>query len=345
MVKKHDTKPSVWNRRHTLTHTQRIENWLGKECLQQIIEGSKGFYGHIPIANTPGDCFAYDGEIYGTIQGGTGFASLDDMITEATTGGKRQDIVFSKAGTLAVNASFASLWNVGSYPPAGGAPAAIPGGAVPTNATNGSMKQTDAGGSDTLHITTGFVTGSAAPNTLILYDRIFHAGSVLHTTVSAQAVSGVPTRYTSTASKLNFAFLEVTTLLSNTAHNITMTYVDQDGNTAEAAPALAAIPAAAVTRLPHTPWFIPLNAADTGLRNVTNITMSAALAAGVSNLVIGHVIGFLPAPNANAMMVMDGINSAFNLMQIQNLACLSLLEIKGVGTATRYDGQIILVSG
>lgn len=327
-----------------LTHTQRIENWLGVECLNHIIDGSRGFYAPIPIGNVPGHLFAYDGEIYGTIAGGTGFSSLSDLIAEATTGGKRQDIVFNKVATLGVNTAWSSLWNVGSNPPAGGAVTAIAAGANPTNATNGSFKQADAGGSDTLHMTTGFVQSTTGPNTLILYDRLWHGGSVAHNTTSAQTISGVVTRYTLTASKGNFAFLEITTALNATAHNITMTYVDQDGNTAEAAAAVAAIVSSALTRIPHAQWFIPLNAADTGLRNMTAIQMSAA-ATGVSAAVIGHVLAFMPCPVAGAMSIVDGINSAFNMVEVQDGACIAALEIKGVGNASTYNGQVILVSG
>lgn len=330
---------------YRLTHTQRAENWLGKECLQHVIDGSKGLYSAVPVANVPGRVFAYDGELYGTIQGGTGFSSLSNLIEEATTGGKRQDTLFSKAGTLAVTASWASLWNVGTLPSAGGTPAARPGGAVPDNTTTGGLKQYSPTGTDTQHLTTAFAQSSAAPNTLLLYDRIFHASAILHTVNTAQTVTGVPTRYTSTEAKGNSAFLEVTTQLSNTAHTITMTYVDQDGNTAEAAAAISAIQAAAVTRIPHTPYYFPLNAGDTGIRNVTQMQMSVALAAGVSNLVVCHPLAFLPCPVANTMTVMDGINSAFNLVEVKAGACLAFVEIKGVATATRYDGQVILVSG
>lgn len=328
-------------RPQNLANYKRIKEWLGEESLESLILASKGFRYPVPVANIPGDIFAHDGELYGTIRGGS-FSSFSDLITQATTEGKRQDGVFVKAGSLAVTASFASLWNVGNFPPAGGAPTAIPSGTYPENTTNGSFKQANPTG--TLHITTAFAQASAAPNTLLLYDRLWHGGSVLHTTASAQAINGSPSRYLGTASKGNFAFLEVTTLLSNTAHNITMTYVDQDGNTAEAATALAAVQAAAVTRIPHSPWFIPLNSADTGLRRITQIQMSAALAAGVSNAVIGHPLGFIPCPATNQMMIIDGINSAFNLVQILPNACLALLEIKGVGTATTYHGQLIMVS-
>lgn len=324
------------------THSQRAENWLGKECLGHIIDGSKGFYAPIPVANVPGNVFAYDGELYGTIRGGS-FSSLSDLISEASAG-KRQDPLFTKTSTLNVNAAWASLWNVGSNPGAGGTPTAIPGGAVPNNDTTGGLRQADPSGGDTLHITTAFAQGSAAPNTLLLYDRLWHASAVQHNTTSAQSITGVPTRHTGTSSAGNFAFLEVTTALNSTAHTITMTYVDQDGNTAEAASAVTAVVSSAVTRIPHSPWFIPVNAADKGLRNITQIQMSAA-ASGVSNAVIGRAMAFIPAPNAGSMMVMDGINSAFNLVEVKTDACLCFLEIKGVGTATTYNGQVILVSG
>lgn len=266
------------------------------------------------------------------------------MISEATNG-KRQDALFNKVGTLNVNAAWASLWNVGTLPSAGGTPTARPGGAVPDNTTTGGLKQTDPTGGDTLHFTTAFAQSTAAPNTLLMYDRIYHASAILHTVNTAQTITGLPTRYTGTAAKGNFAFLEVTTLLSNTAHTITVTYVDQDGNTAEAASAIPAIAASAVTRIPHVPYYFGLNAGDTGMRNITQIQMSVALAAGVSNLVMCHPLAFIPCPIANSMSVMDGINSAFNLAEIKSGACLAFLEIKGVATATTYTGQAILVSG
>jgi hypothetical protein len=328
-------------KKYNIAHAQKVENWFGKEILGQIIDGSKGFYHPIPIANVPGQLFAHDGEIYGTIQGGS-FSSLSDLIDKATTEGKRQDFPFYKLGTLAVTNSFASLWNVGSMPSAGGAATNLPSGTFPTNATNGSFKQADPTG--TLHLTTAYSQGTTAPNTLLLYDRLWHGGSGTHVTTNQQNINGSPSRYLGTASKGNFAFLEVTTALGATAQNMTMTYVDQDGNSAEAAPALAMVASSAVTRIPHTPWYVPLNTGDTGVQRVTRIQMSAGNTAGASNVVIGHTLAFLPCPVANQMMILDGINSAFNLVQVQNGACLSFIECKGVGSATGYYGQIIMVA-
>jgi hypothetical protein len=327
-----------------LTHAAKLERWLGAESMNSLLDASKGFYHPIPIMNVPGALFAHDGEVYGTIKGG-GFSSLSDLISERTTGGKGQQISFFKVGSLGATAAWADLWNVGSFPTAGGTPAARPGGAVPDNTTAGGLLQADPGGGDTLHFVTGIAGGNNAPNTLLLYDRIFHASAINHNTAAAQTITGVPTRYATTTSPGNFAFLAVTTVLTATAFTITMQYVDNAGNTAENAAAVTGITTAAVTRICHSPWFIPLNAGDTGLRNCTQITFSAAAASGVSNFVMGHPIAFLPMSIAGKWDIVDGINSAFNLEQILTDACLSFIELKGQSTATTYQGQILMVSG
>lgn len=355
-------------------HAQRLERWLGgPEVIEEISRQMEHWYGPpIPVGNVPGRVYATrGGDFVGAIRGGyfaslgdllverarralrkqsntlhTGFASLSDLISEATTGGKRQAPFFNKVGTLAVTAAQSSLWNVGAFPAAGGAPAARPGGAVPTNATTGALAPvTDPAGSDTLHFLTATVRASTAPNCLLMYDRTFHASAINHNTAAAQTITGVPTRYTGTAAAGVAAFLEVTTVLTTTAHNITLQYVDQAGNAAENASALAGIISSAVTRIPHTPWFIPLNAGDTGLRNATQITFSAAAASGVSNFVMAKPLVWIPQQVAGVPYIVDGINSAFNLAQVLAGACLAFLELKSVATATTYDGQIILCSG
>lgn len=358
------------------THSDRLERWIGAEQLAELSRRMRGWYGGpIPLMNVPGKVYACgDGDFCGVIKGGyfgdmadyaagrvkrilrntarrshgrlnTGFSSLSDLISEATTGGKKQDIFFTKTGTGAVAGQNFSLWNVGALPAAGGSVTARPGGAVPTNTTSGSFAQTNPGGSDTLHVTTVYSQASTAPHTLLVYDRLFHAGTISHTINTAQSISGVPTRYLTTESVGNFAFLEVTTLLGATASNVTMTYTDQAGNAAEAAAALAVSVSSAVSRIPHANWFIPLNAGDTGCRAITNLTMSAANTAGASNLVQGHPLFFLPQPAANAMVVLDGINSAFNLAEVKSGACLAMMELKGAASATTYTGSLTLVSG
>lgn len=358
------------------THASRLERWLGAATVEQISSSHREYHGEpIPIAGIPGYVYATDGgDFCGPIKGGgfasladyaterlkaaqrraekkqraqmnTGFSSLSDLISEATAGGKLQDFAFFKASTFTTSGGFGSLWNVGAFPAAGGAPAARPGGAVPTNATTGSLEQVDPGGADTLHLLTIQSQGNSAPNTLVMYDRTFHAGSISHTTTSGQTVTGVPTRYATTTSPGVFAFLETTAALGATAQTITMTYTDQDGNAAQAAPALAIVASAVINRIPHSPYFIPYTAGDTGIRTITNLAFSAANTIGTSNIVMGRRYCLIPQPVANSMVVLDGINSAFNFKEVLAGACIAFLEIKGVSSATSYTGTIDMCAG
>lgn len=368
-------------RRHSSrsTHSTRLERWLGLDSVEQISRSMRGWYGPpIAVHGVPGAVFATsDGDFCGPIHGGgvasfadfaaqrlrrivrnvgerqkhrsrtemaAGFSSLSDLISEATTGGKLQNLFFSKTGSVTTSGSNASLWAVGNYPSAGATPSAIPGGSVPTSATAGAIPFVDAAGGDTLHALTIQSQGSAAPNCLILYDRTFHAASVSHNTTSGQTVSGAPNRYTSTAAAGTFASLEVTSALGATAQNCTLTYTDEAGNTGQSSAATAAVSSAVANRIPFASFFLPLAAGDTGLRAVTAVTFSAANT-GTSNLFQGKPLAFIPQPVANSMVVMDGINSAFNFVRILDDACLAFLELKGVGSSTIYTGTMTLCSG
>lgn len=356
-------------------HAERLSRWLGDEA-ENISKSMVDWYGGpVPLAMPGGKVFAMPGgDFAGQFQAGgfasyrdasleavkralkraaraslstapMGFSSLSDLISEATTGGKRQERYLSKTGTLATSGAYGSLWNVGAFPAAGGTPSAIAAGAVPTNSTVGSWLQANAAGGDTLHFVSGMIMGSAAPNTLLVYDRLWHGSAVLHTTTGNQAVSGTPDRYTTTESVDNFCFLEVYGgSLGSTAHNATITYVDDAGNTAEAGSAQAVTASSVVTRIPFANWFYILNAGDRGCRNVTNIAFSA-VSSGTSNIVVGRPMFFLPCPTAGIMVPIDGINSMFNLIRIKDNACLAFIEMKNVATATTYTGSVIMVSG
>jgi hypothetical protein len=163
------------------------------------------------------------------------------------------------------------------------------------------------------------------------------------------SVTGVPTRYqTATTAPGNFISANVTTVLNATANNLTLTYVDQDGNTAEAGAAQAIRVSSAVGTIPYTQpvWFYPLNNGDTGLRNITVHNLSAAATGNVDQM-IAHPIALLPAAGvANQSVVLDGINSSFNLERIYDDAALTFLEyFKSATTATTYAGFITLLSG
>lgn len=368
-------------------HSGRLERYLGDAKCEELSGLMKNWYAKpIALNGVPGAVYVgKDGDFVGDFREGwetnfvdraviiknrlaramriatrenqnqlnAGFASLSDLIAEAT-GGKKQTISYQKVGPTGVIAATSSLWRVGNMPAAGATPSAAPGGNAPTQATTGSLTYTNAASGDTLHLVSSTGVASVAGMSLLLYDRIFHVAKTMNSTAT-EAVTGVPTRYQNTTGsgpdvvKGNFLFVEVGgTALAATAHNWTVcTYTDQDG-AASTLPSLTGNSGAIVDRLDHPTgqWFAPLAAGDTGIRTLTQMQCSAAVATGAVNFVIGHPIAWMVHPLANQVVVMDYVNTAFNLERIFDDACLAFLEpMKNATTATTFSGIINVVSG
>lgn len=280
-----------------------------------------------------------------------GFASLSDLISEATTGGKAQTLYYNKVGAApGATAGTSPLWNSGNVPPAGGVGGTSGTGAVPARTATGALKQVNATGGDTLHLTT-WTGSSTVAGSILLYDRLWHM-TYNHATATTTAVDSAnrPTRYqTAGTAPGNFCTNEVTTVLSATAHTIGITYVDADGNTTEANTNVSVRVSSAVQTILFTApqWTHTLNSPDHGLRYLTEVDQSTITSVtGVSSAVIGHPLAILPQPAANVSFILDGINSAFNLIQVLDDACLALYDFqKSANTAATMNGWIKLVSG
>lgn len=362
-----------------------LSRFIGEALTEQISRGMRTWYGPpIPVAVPGGRVYAMrGGDFCGAMRGGyfsnladymvertkrivrnwcarqrrtanMGFSSLSDLIAEATTGGKSQTLAWTKAGTAGVVGRSNSLFNVGAWPPASGVGGTTGTGRVCTRTTTGAMTQTDATGGDTLHVVTvPCYQASVAGQVLLMYDRLWDMTHTMTVDPRSCDAANVPTRYqTAALAPGNFFSGEVTTVLPAATPTITLDYVDQDGNNVTG-PALSTIAsAAAVNTIPFTlpNWFYPLNSADQGLRSLQNsanaINLSAAMASGVVSWFIGHPLAFLPAPAANTPLILDGINSAFNLNRVYDGACLAFLELfKSATTATNWWGALQLVSG
>lgn len=368
-------------------NASRLERWLGAPALERVALAMQDWYGPpIALHGVPGSVYAGKGGFTGKLRAGweasaldraddlrrrvarrirvaarrqatqlsAGFASLSDLISEATTG-KQRTFTFYKTGATGVVAVTNSLWGLGAMPPAGANAAAAPGGEAPTDATTGAMPFTNPTGGDTQHFVSGFPLASVISNTLLLYDRIFQVNKTMASTAT-ESVTGVPTRYQSSVSTNadyaggNFCFVEVGgTALAATAHNWTVCqYRNQAGTDAQSFPSMTGNSGAIVRRLDHPvgSWFMPLASGDTGVMDLAQMQCSASVATGVINFVIGHPIAWMPCPVANMVCVADGINTAFNLVRIFDDAALALLEIsKPATTATNYSGSFITVAG
>lgn len=371
------------------THAQKLERWLGAGEVEHLSNTMRGWYGPpILVGNTPDGSKIYatgDGDFVGLIRGGgyaslldhcetrvkkiltkwsnkqanqlnAGFTSLSDLIAEATVGGKRNEYQFNKAGTTGVASSANSLWRVGNQPAAGAAAAAAPGGTAPTMTTTGAVitLANPTTGGDTRHLVQGTAMSTAAPNCLLMYDRIFAVAKTMNSTAT-EAVTGVPSRYQSTVANDadsaagNFLFMECGTVLPATAHNwTTCTYTDQSGNTGATLPSVTGNSANIVNRLdmPIGAWWARLASGDSGIKALTQMQCSAAVATGAIDFVIGHPLILMPTYIANAVSMIDGINTAFNLTRIFDDACIAFLEInKPTTTATTYAGTFTTVDG
>jgi len=372
------------------THSGKLERYLGADEVNRISESMRDWYGPpIAVGGVPGKVFAHrGGDFRGRIETGgfasalcvaesfagrmarafrrtarrqamqanmPGFSSLSDLIAEATTGGKKQTSTFNKTGPTGVVGVTSSLHKLGPQPTAGAAAAAAPGGTPSTSATAGALAfNNPAVGGDTSHFIGAQILASVAPNTLMLYDRLFAVAKTMNS-IATEAVTGVPTRYQSTttgavdSAEGNFLFIEVgLTALAATAHNWTVCqYTDQAG-AASNLPSLTGVASAIVHRLDHpvNQWFAPLATGDTGIRTLTQMQCSAAVATGAIDFVIGHPIAWMPCFLANTACLVDGINTAFNLVRIFDSACLNLLEItRPATTATNYSGAIDYCAG
>lgn len=281
------------------------------------------------------------------------FASIDSVVA-AFTGGKGQTINFAKTG-VASNAigNANDLWTRAGFPVAGAAAAAAPGGTVPTSATTGALPFKNIGTANSGHYLNWALSASVINNSLLLYDRIFAVSKTMNSTTT-QAVTGVPTRYQNTTAGANdyiggnFCFpTNPTTVLAATAHNWTVcTYLDE-ANAAGTFPSIAGVSACVVggVDLAVGSWFMPLAAGDVGVKALTQMQCSAAVATGTIDFVIGHPIAVNACPVANLACLDDGLYTALNLASILDDACLSFLELpKPATTATNYSGILRAVS-
>ena len=363
------------------THSQQLERWLGSEQVEHFSRMMRGWYGPpIALANVPGHVYACgDGDFCGPIKGGyygtlldfavgrfnsalrrsvrrgqvnAGFASLSDLISEATAGGKSQLLTFQKAPTTASTVGNAmSAANFGNLPAARGTGGTSGTGLKCVRTTAGALGQANPSvGGDTQHITNVTIQASAV-SSLMLVDRLWDM-TYNHATATSTNVdsSNRPDRYqTAALAPGNFISGEITSALSATAHNLTVTYVDQDGNTAEAAAAYAAPVSAVAGRTPTVAgqWFVPLNAGDTGARYITNVSQSTITSVtGTTTWWIAHPLCLVPIPIANVPFIYDGINSAFCLERIYDDAYITFFtpSIATTGTIT-YNGWLRTVSG
>lgn len=283
---------------------------------------------------------------------GANFGSLSAYIAAASTPSKRRRFPLQKVGVTGVANVTNTLWQSAGWPPSGTAGSAAPGGRACDDTTVGAFPFRNAGGGETLKFCAAFIAASVINNTLLLCDRLFDVAKTMNST-GTEAVNGSPARYQSTVATDddsivdNFLTIEVQTVLPATAHNWTVCqYTNQAGTTGQTLPAVTGNASAIVQRLdqPASTWFCPLATGDTGIKALTQMQCSAAVASGAINFVINRPLAWIPcSATVGAMAFTDGATTAFE--RVFDDACLYFLEFcKPTTTATSYAGTLLGVS-
>jgi hypothetical protein len=352
------------------THAAELERWLGAEEIQRLSAAMRQWYGPpIHLLDTPGSVRVQaGGDFVGRIRLGrfaigldwalararilaqaqmmAGFADVSAALARASQGYKTPPIKFNKVGSTGVVGVSNSLWRAGPQPASGAAPGAAPGGTVYSRTSTGALPFVNPA-SGTTHLVGANASASVIYNSLLLYDLLFGCNKTVNANTT-EAVTGVPDRYQNTtpgtpdSAEGNFLFVQVGgTALAATAHNHTVvTYKDQ-ADAASTLPSLTGNSGAIVDRLDHPvqQFFAPLESGDRGVKALTQMQHSAAIATGVLWYMIGHPIGFMSFPVANSMLPFDWLTNMDQAPRIFNDACLALLEvIKPATGATTYSG-------
>lgn len=287
------------------------------------------------------------------------FASLSALVTAATSG-KSVRMQFSKTGTAPTAIAGAmDTWMYGPMPVAGAAGGAIATApTICTNSTAGNLGYINAVvNANTGHFVNAWLMANFA-NSLLLVDQLYR-GAITMTSTTAQTPlnTGTWSRYqdttagTADSASGTFAYPAVTgTVLAAVAHNWqNCTYENQGNAASNTMPTTAGISACAKNQIDLVlgSWFMPLASGDTGIYTVANkvVELSADVTSGTADWVCAHAIAVLPVPLVTLVCNIDGVASAFNLVNVYDNACLNLLELpKPATNATTYSGIITTVS-
>lgn len=201
-------------------------------------------------------------------------------------GGKKDALhIFKNAGQPTTVAGFwHSYWAATAIPGAGSfAVGNTTTGVIPTAATAGAATFPAPGSGLFQHALAAAVT-STISGTVLMYDRVWHAGAFTPTSGSYAGMVGTAIDRPSTGEGIEL-WVEIATALSAAAHTLTITYTNQAGDTGRTATVV--IPASAgIGRF----FPVPLQATDWGVRQVTAMSGSAAPPTGTFNLIAVRTI-------------------------------------------------------
>lgn len=268
-----------------------------------------------------------------------GFASMDDLLDEATTNGKEYAFDWFKYGPAAkANGVWTRLWASSGMPGAGGEPSATPGDAF-TNVA-GSINFPNQS-PDHKHF---FTFGGVATQdcVLMVYDRLTGVGGVSIATTGNKTIDTVALpRYAGTDALGVQVWIEVTTAVSAGTPAITLnSYTAQDGTTGRSGAALTL----SATPTAHAMYQLPLQSGDLGVRSVETINVGVAGTSGVVNVVLVKPLVQIPliASQWNEVSLVSQLHS---LPRVYDGASLGFAFLASTTTAPNFWGCVRLGYG
>lgn len=275
-----------------------------------------------------------------------GFASRDDIISEMTVNGKKDEYNFYKIGSAPEAAGvWHTFWTATGQPGAGTASA----GATPGTVFNsdsvapiaGSMYFPDRSTDLRYLLSMGVVATQNC--TLMLYDRLAAVSGISLSATGAKTVnSGALTRYSGADALHNQVWLELTAGTTTSTATLNLdSYTSADGSTGLAGPAISLVAGIDAGSM----FQMPLAATDQGARSVeAGVNVSAASASGVANVVILRPLAFLGL-YANVYNEISFLDDVLSLPRIYDNACLSLAVLATAATSVTVRGNITCVYG
>jgi hypothetical protein len=284
-----------------------------------------------------------------------GFPTYDSYIA-ALTGGQRGQITAVRTIQTSTTTAAGRWHECLSQPGTGGAMTltGTPGTGIVCNAaTVGSIPVGAAVSPDTRHLTsmTVYTASTTVTPGMVLLTDIIHIYPSLSVVTTPSTLSNHPTWTGTGDTRMTNARGVVASMLYTTASTaagqMTLTYVDQDNNTAQAQtgsmygvtashPGGCLIAQTAATATVGGPY-MAFGAGDTGVRQISSYAINSSATGGVGCIILHRPIAMVPLLAANTPTVFDFTTGPNAFPRIFDDACLGLLTLVGGATTTSQN--------
>lgn len=247
---------------------------------------------------------------------------------------------FVKGSVTKLSNVLHSVWNTGTGDwPAGSLTVGnTTTGVVPTGATTGALPLGNNPGGSLLRWLTCFdLLGVAGQVQQILYDRLFHVGSVALTSLATTTLSSQPSysaRVPSDYSETEI-MLELNAASSATATTVEVTYVNEAGTTGRTTG-----PQSVNNMLSGQMVMMPLQAGDRGVSKISSIIVGGTVATlgSVNVLVVRRLISRPAVFGSEGGSIFETKAIAAGMRRIYDDSCLALI----CGSPSTFTGTLIM---